>query len=254
MARYFLTLSYNGRNFNGWQVQDNTPNTVEQVLEEKLGMLLKEPVDIIGCGRTDTGVHARNYVAHFDTNTPDIISNKSHWIYKINTVLPADIAVSDIQAVQPTAHARFDALSRTYFYFVSRKKDPFRDPFTWYVYGDLDFEQMNKAAERLLGQHDFTSFSKLHTQTKTNNCTVTKAIWQKTGTNEWRFTITADRFLRGMVRAIVGTLVMVGKSKLSVADFEKIILALDRKAAGNNAPANALFLTGIAYPTNLFID
>ena len=254
MARYFLTLSYNGTNFNGWQVQDNTPNTVEQVLEEKLSMILKESIDIVGCGRTDAGVHAKNYVAHFDTATSDLISNKAHWIYKFNTVLPADIAISDIKEVREAAHARFEAVSRTYFYYLSRKKDPFRDPFTWYVYGDIDFEQMNRAAQVLLGTHDFTSFSKLHTQTKTNNCTVTKAIWQQTGDGEWRFTISADRFLRGMVRAIVGTLVMVGKNKLSITDFEAVIRAKDRQKAGNNAPANALFLTGISYPDSIYLQ
>jgi tRNA pseudouridine38-40 synthase len=254
MARYFLTLSYNGREYNGWQVQDNTPNTVEQVLEEKLSMLLKEDIDLIGCGRTDAGVHARNYVAHFDTNTADLISNKAHWIYKFNTVLPAGIAVSDIRKVRESAHARFDATARMYYYFISRKKDPFRDEYTWYVYGDIDFEIMNKAAEQLLGKHDFTSFSKLHTQTKTNICTISKAVWQKYGEEEWRFTITADRFLRGMVRAIVGTLVMVGKSKMTINDFSNIIKAMDRQKAGNNAPANALFLTGIHYPETVYSE
>lgn len=254
MARYFLILSYNGREYNGWQIQDNTPNTVEQVLEDKLSMLLKEDIDLIGCGRTDAGVHARNYVAHFDTQTADLISNKAHWIYKFNTVLPAGISVDDIRLVRDSAHARFDAVSRTYYYFVSKKKSPFRDAYTWYVYGDIDFEVMNKAAQILLGQHDFTSFSKLHTQTKTNVCTITKAVWHKSGEEEWRFTISADRFLRGMVRAIVGTLVMVGKNKLTISDFEKVIQSLDRQKAGNNAPANALFLTGIQYPNSVYSE
>lgn len=253
MARYFLTLSYNGTNYNGWQIQENTPNTVQQVLQEKLSMLLKERIELTGCGRTDTGVNAKNYVAHFDSHCLDLIENKKHWIYKFNTVLPPDVAIQDIQKVRDNAHARFDAKQRVYYYYVSRHKDPFRDAFSWYVYGELDFELMNKAAQILLEYEDFTSFSKLNTQNKTNICKITKAVWHRSNENEWRFTISADRFLRGMVRAIVGTLVMVGRNKITIADFRKIIEAKDRKVAGNNAPANALFLTGISYPKELFI-
>lgn len=254
MARYFLTLSYNGTDFNGWQIQDNTSNTVEQVLEEKLSMLLKEKIDLIGCGRTDSGVNAKNYVAHFDSNCADLLANKDHWIYKFNTVLPQTISVQNIQKVMDEAHARFYAKQRVYYYYLTSHKDPFRDHFSWYVYGDLDFELMNKAAATLLEYTDFTSFSKLHAQTKTNNCKITKALWQKSGPYEWRFTIKADRFLRGMVRAIVGTLVMVGKNKLTIGDFKTIIEAKDRKVAGNNAPANALFLTGVEYPKEIFSE
>ena len=254
MARYFLTLSYNGSGFNGWQVQDNTTNTVEQVLEDKLSMLLKEKIDLIGCGRTDAGVNAKNYIAHFDSHCADLLTNKNHWIYKFNNVLPPSISIQDIQKVADDAHARFYATERVYYYYVNRQKDPFRDQFSYYVYGDLDFELMNKAASILLEYTDFTSFSKLHTQSKTNNCKVTEAIWHKSGINEWRFTIRADRFLRGMVRAIVGTLVMVGKNKITIHDFRKIIEAKDRKVAGNNVPANALFLAGIKYPKELFSE
>jgi tRNA pseudouridine38-40 synthase len=254
MARFFLTLSYNGTDFNGWQVQENTPNTVEQVLEEKLSMLLKEKIDLVGCGRTDAGVHAKNYVAHFDSHCADLIENKNHWIYKFNTVLPATISVQNIQKVKPTAHARFEAQQRVYYYYLNQQRDPFREAYTWYVYGDLDFELMNKAAALLPEYEDFTSFSKVNTQTKTNNCKITKAIWQKSGSREWRFTISSDRFLRGMVRAIVGTLVMVGKNKITLDDFKKIIEAKDRKVAGNNAPANALFLVGIKYPKEVFSE
>jgi len=254
MARFFLTLSYNGKDFNGWQIQENTPNTVEQILEDKLSMILKEKIDLVGCGRTDSGVNAKNYIAHFDSHVGDLIANKTHWIYKFNTVLPQTISVQDIRKVKEDAHARFHASQRVYHYFLSQKKDPFRDQFTWYVYGDLDFELMNKAALLLLEHEDFTSFSKVNTQNKTNNCRITKAVWQKSGADEWRFTISADRFLRGMVRAVVGTLVMVGKNKIGLDDFVKIIQKKDRQAAGNNAPANALFLTGIDYPKDLFID
>ncbi|MBA2610616.1 MAG: tRNA pseudouridine(38-40) synthase TruA [Bacteroidetes bacterium] len=254
MARYFLTLSYNGTNFNGWQIQDNTPNTVQQVLEEKVSMILKERVEFSGGGRTDTGVNAKNYVAHFESNCKDLIENKDHWIYKFNTVLPIEISVQNIQSVLPAAHARYSATSRTYYYFIHRKKNPFIDNFSLYVYGDLDFELMNKAASFLLEYSDFTSFSKLHTQNKTNNCIITKAIWQKTNIDQWRFTISADRFLRGMVRAIVGTLLLVGKNKISLSDFKKIIEAKDRKAAGTNVEAKALFLVGINYPKEIFSE
>ncbi|MDP1802363.1 MAG: tRNA pseudouridine(38-40) synthase TruA [Bacteroidota bacterium] len=254
MARYFLTLSYNGTNFNGWQMQDNTANTVQQVLEEKVSMILKEKIEFSGCGRTDTGVNAKNYIAHFESNCKDLIGNKEHWIYKFNTVLPIEIAVQDIRAVLPEAHARYSARSRTYYYFIHQKKNPFIDNFSLYVYGDLDLELMNKAAAMLLEHTDFTSFSKLHTQNKTNNCVITKAIWQKTGDCQWRFTISADRFLRGMVRAIVGTLLLVGKNKISLNDFKKIIEAKDRNAAGPNVAPNALFLVGIYYPKEIFIE
>lgn len=254
MARYFLTLSYNGSGFNGWQIQENTPNTVEQVLEEKLAMILKEKIDLIGCGRTDAGVHAKNYVAHFDSHCPDLVENKAHWIYKFNTVLPPSVAIQNIQKVKDSAHARFEATQRVYYYYLSQQKNPFRDAYSWYVYGELDFDLMNIAAATLLEYTDFTSFSKLNTQNKTNNCKITKAIWQKSGDHEWRFTISADRFLRGMVRAIVGTLIMVGKYKISLDEFKKIIRAKDRQLAGSNAPANALFLTGIHYPKQLYSE
>ncbi|MBL7931537.1 MAG: tRNA pseudouridine(38-40) synthase TruA [Bacteroidia bacterium] len=254
MARYFLTLSYNGTDFNGWQIQENTPNTIQQVLEEKMSMLLKEKIEITGCGRTDTGVNAKNYVAHFDSHCADLIENKQHWIYKFNTVLPPTIAVSNIQRVKEGSHARFNATRRIYYYYISRQKNPFRDQFSWYVYGDLDFDLMNKAAAVLLNYQDFTSFSKLNTQNKTNICHITEARWLKSGEAEWRFSIAADRFLRGMVRAIVGTLIMVGKNKITIDDFKKIIEAKDRKAAGNNAPANALFLVGIEYPKEVYSE
>jgi tRNA pseudouridine38-40 synthase len=254
MARYFLTLSYNGKDFNGWQAQNNTPNTIQQVLEEKLSMILKEPVELVGCGRTDAGVNAKNYVAHVNLNGEDFNVNKNHWIYKFNTVLPPSISINNIKKVSDTAHARFDAEKRTYYYFVHQHKNPFIENYSYYVYGDVDFDLMNMAAAELYNYIDFTSFSKLHAQTKTNNCKITKALWQKINENEWRFTISADRFLRGMVRAIVGTLIQVGKNKITINDFKKIIEAKDRSKAGNNVPANALFLTGIKYPAHLFSE
>jgi tRNA pseudouridine38-40 synthase len=254
MPRFFLTLSYNGTGFNGWQIQDNTPNTVQQVLEEKMAMILQEKIELLGCGRTDAGVNAKNYIAQFDSKCADLISNKKHWIYKFNTVLPAGIAVQDIRKVRENASARFDAKQRVYHYYINLHKDPFSDAFSTYVYGDLDFELMNRAAAILLEYEDFTSFSKLHTQTFTNNCKITKAVWQKSNVNQWRFTISADRFLRGMVRAVVGTLLMVGKNKITLDDFRKIIEAKNRQAAGQNVAPNALFLVGVVYPKEVFID
>ena len=252
MTRYFLTLSYDGTDFNGWQVQENTPNTVQQVLEEKMSMLLKEKVSLTGCGRTDTGVHARHFVAHFDSANDALHTGAAQLLYKINTVLPPAVAVHGLKRVQQNAHARFDAEQRVYYYYLSRRKDPFRDRYTWHVYGDLDFDVMNLAAERLLRVRDFTSFSKHHTQTKTNLCVVRSAGWLQCGEHEYRFAISADRFLRGMVRAIVGTMVMLGRQKISLADFDGIIEAKDRARAGNNAPANALFLAGIKYPGHIY--
>jgi tRNA pseudouridine38-40 synthase len=254
MSRFFLQLSYNGSAYNGWQIQENSANTVQQTLEEKLGMLLKEKINLVGCGRTDTGVHARHYMAHFDSQHSDLLVNKKHWIYKFNTVLPGDIAVQDIHAVKDNAHARYDATDRVYYYYISLKKNPFRDNFTWQIYGELDFELMNDAAKILLEYEDFTSFSKLNTQNKTNLCKISRAVWQHSHTDEWRFSIKANRFLRGMVRSIVGTLVLVGKNKLSLQQFREIIEVRDRSKSGANAPAKALFLTGIHYPKEIFID
>ncbi len=254
MARFFLTLSYNGSDYNGWQSQENTPNTIQQVLEEKMAMILQESVELVGCGRTDTGVHAKNYVAHFNSHCLDLTENKKHWIYKFNTVLPSSISVNNIQKMKDAAHARFDAEQRTYYYFLHQQKNPFIENSSWYVYGDIDFELMNRAAAILLEHSDFTSFSKLHGQNKTNNCKIAKALWQKLSDHEWRFTITADRFLRGMVRAIIGTLILVGKNKISLADFTAVIEGKHRSLAGQNAPANALFLTGIKYPKEIFIE
>ncbi len=254
MSRYFLILSYDGTPYNGWQKQDNTPNTVQQVMQEKMSMVLHEKIDLVGCGRTDTGVHAKNYVAHFDSHRADLIENKKHWIYKFNKLFPASIAIQDIRPVNENAHARFSATRRTYYYYLSQQKNPFRDPFTKYVYGELDFEVMNKTASILSEYTDFTSFSKLNTQNKTNNCKIFRAQWLQCGPDEWRFSITSDRFLRGMVRAIVGTLILVGRNKITINDFRKIIETKSRKEAGPNAPANALFLVNIQYPETLFID
>jgi tRNA pseudouridine38-40 synthase len=252
MSRYFIKLAYNGTKYNGWQIQENTPNTIQQILQEKLLMLLQESIEVSGCGRTDTGVHARNFYANFNCET-DLSENPQHWVYKLNTVLPSDISVFSIQKVKEDAHARFDATARTYHYYVHQHKNPFIENFSWYQYGPIDFELMNKAAEILLDTKDFTSFSKLHTQVKTNICYVSEASWMQISDNEWCFVITADRFLRNMVRAIVGTLLLVGRNKITLSAFKKIIAEKKRTEAGMSAPAHGLFLAEIQYPEELFL-
>lgn len=253
MSRYFIKLAYNGSRYNGWQIQDNTPNTIQQVLEEKLAMLLKEQIEVVGCGRTDTGVHARCYYAHFNCRNTDLSANADHWVYKLNTVLPGDISVFSIHKMKDGAHARFDATERTYQYFLHQHKNPFIENFSWYQYGHIDFELMNIAAEALLNTSDFTSFSKVNSGTKTNICYVKEAQWIQLDEQEWCFIITADRFLRNMVRAIVGTLMQVGRNKITVSDFKKIIEEKNRESAGMSAPAHALFLTDIKYSADLFL-
>ncbi len=249
MPRYFIYLAFNGANYHGWQIQPNGI-TVQEVVEKALATLLRRETPVTGAGRTDAGVNARLMVAHFDTEepltTPDVIADR------LNRVLPPDVAVYAIRPVVPEAHCRFDALSRTYKYYLIDHKSPFLDAFACRYRGSLDFEAMNCAAEQLYRYIDFTSFSKLHTDVKTNNCKVTYAHWEKEG-EQWVFTITADRFLRNMVRAIVGTLLEVGRGKLTVEGFCRIIEQKDRCAAGTSVPGKALFLHDITYPDNLFL-
>jgi len=252
MARYFITLSYNGSNFNGWQIQQNTPNTVQQVLEEKFSLIFKEKIAVTGCGRTDTGVHAKNYVAHIDLTNPIESEKIDYFIYKLNKILPSSICIHEIKRVNDNAHARFDAEERVYHYYLARKNNPFKNQFTYVLFGELNFDLMNEAAQILLKHEDFTSFSKVHTQNKTNNCKITEARWIPCGENEWLFKIKANRFLRGMVRAIVGTLLDVGREKININEFEEIIKKKDRKFAGSNVPAQALFLSGIKYPNSIY--
>jgi len=253
MSRYFIELSYKGTRYNGWQVQDNTPHTIQQILEEKFSMYLKEKIEITGCGRTDTGVHAKNYFAHLDYSGLEIIENKDQCLFKLNTILPNDISLQDILPVTDNAHARFDATARTYHYFLHQKKNPFLEDISWYQYGELDFSEMNTAAAILPTSHDFTSFSKLNTQVNNNNCQVSVAEWKQLNDYEWCFEITADRFLRNMVRAIVGSLLLVGKNKINIDGFKNIIELKDRSEAGMSVPAHGLFLVNVAYPKELFL-
>jgi tRNA pseudouridine38-40 synthase len=248
MTRYFITLSYDGSNFNGWQIQQNTPNTVQGVLEENFSLIFKTDVSITGCGRTDAGVHARDYVAHTDLPENYPADALTSFVYKLNKILPPAISILSLVKVRPEAHARFDASARVYQYYIRTKKNPFRHMYTHYVFGAINFAAMNEAARYLCAYNDFTSFSKLHTDNKNNLCVISEAKWLPCGENEWLFKIKANRFLRGMVRAIVGTLLMVGRNKITVEDFKKIIEAKDRSRAGENAPAKALFLCGIQYP------
>lgn len=249
MQRYFIQLSYDGTAYHGWQVQENTFLTVQQVVNEMLSRLLNEPISVIGCGRTDTGVHAKEFFAHFDSNK-DLTKNTDWWIFKFNHALPKDIAIQKIIPVNEKANARFDAVSRTYQYIVSRKKDPFRINKALYLYGDINMEEMNKAANVLFEYIDFTSFARTHTQNATNNCTIYKAEWKEEN-GLLIFTISANRFLRNMVRAIVGTLLKVGKGKSSVDDFRKIIESKDRTKAGLSAIACGLYLVKVEYREGL---
>jgi tRNA pseudouridine38-40 synthase len=251
MPRYFVKLSYFGRDFNGWQIQKNSANTVQEVMQKAMGRLLKEKTELVGCGRTDTGVNARNFIAHFDS-IHDLLSRKEYWLAKFNAALPKGISADDLKKVADDVHARYNAVERMYHYFIITAKDPFLDPYAWHIHAPLDFLAMNEAASALMEYSDFTSFSKSNTQVKTNLCKINEALWQQCGPNEWKFVIRADRFLRGMVRAIVGTLVLVGQGRLSIREFRTIIEARDRKQAGQNAPAQGLFFAGVQYPNDIF--
>ena len=249
MSRYFIYFSYDGAAYHGWQVQPNAI-TVQQVLEDALSKLMRQPVPLVGAGRTDSGVNAACMVAHADF--PCEI-DAGQLIYKLNRILPPDIAVSDVRRVKDDAHARFDAVSRRYMYRVVTEKSPFLRNYACRVSGTVDFESMNKAACLLYEYTDFTSFSKLHTDVKTNNCKVTHAEWKQVGDSEWVFEIEADRFLRNMVRAIVGTLLMVGRGKMSIDGFRAVIENKARGEAGDSAPGEALFLVSVTYPESIFV-
>lgn len=247
--RYFIYLAYNGKNYCGWQIQPNGLS-VQEVLEKNLSILLRKEITIVGAGRTDSGVHARLMVAHFDsTEQPENLNGITE---KLNRILPKDIVVYKTVPVGKDAHARFDALSRTYQYFITTDKNPFRHELLYRIRCLPDMNLMNEACKVLFEYTDFTCFSKLHTDVKTNNCKIMTAEWQQHKNNTWVFTIQADRFLRNMVRAIVGTLIEVGKGKLSVEGFREVIESKNRGNAGASVPGNALFLTDIQYPSSLF--
>lgn len=251
VQRYFVELSYKGTNYCGWQIQPNA-NTVQAELEKALSTLLRTDISTTGAGRTDTGVHASFFVAHFDSVQKNLNWDQK-FLISLNELLPKDIAVKEIVAVVPEAHARFSALSRTYEYRISRFKDPFSLDSSWLFKAPLDVDAMKEASSTLLYFSDFTSFSKLGSDVKTNNCKIFFALWESQQ-SQLVFTIRADRFLRNMVRAIVGTLIDVGRGKTSVEGFQRIIKAKDRSMAGTSAPPEGLFLTSIEYPVNIFIE
>jgi tRNA pseudouridine38-40 synthase len=242
--RYALELAYRGTNYHGWQIQPNA-SSVQEEIERRLSQLTGNiPVSVVGCGRTDTGVHASYYVLHFDS-AKELDANQL--VYKLNKMLPADISIFSAQEVTADFHARFSAVSRTYRYFIHQKKNPFSLD-SYHLVTELDFAAMNRAAEKLLGTQDFTSFSKLHTDVKTNICTVSEAKWYQLAENSWYFEIKADRFLRNMVRAVVGTLLEVGYGNLSGEEITRIIESKDRGEAKLSVPAKGLFLVDIQYP------
>lgn len=245
--RYFIYLSYDGARYHGWQIQPNGIS-VQEVLNKALSTLLREPIEVTGAGRTDAGVNASLMVAHFDCQQT---TDNGQLTYRLNKLLPPDIVIHKIQQVKDDAHARFSATSRTYHYYIITEKSPF-EPYAYRFPQPLDFDKMNEAAKTLFDYIDFTSFSKLHTDVKTNNCHIITARWEQLSPIKWQFTITADRFLRNMVRAIVGTLLDVGRGVLTIEQFREIIEKKDRCSAGTSVPGNALFLADVTYPEGIF--
>ncbi len=243
--RYFIELQYNGKNFHGWQIQPNA-RTVQAELNEKISILLKQPVETTGAGRTDTGVHAKQFFAHFDFAN-DISRNLVSLTHKMNSFLPDDICIQRIIPVSPDAHVRFDALSRTYKYYITTHKSVFQNEYAWQIFHKLDTGLMQESSNLIMKYNNFKSFSRLHSDNKTNICRIFSAGWS-TDNHLLIFTIKADRFLRNMVRAIVGTMVGVGRNKITPSHFEEIIKSKDRSLAGESAPAKGLFLYEIEYP------
>lgn len=245
--RYFITLSYDGTAYHGWQIQPNGAS-VQGEIERGLRLLLRQEVSITGAGRTDTGVHARMMVAHFDL--PEGLPagfDERQLAYKLNKLLPRDIAVQQIEQVSDDLHARFSAVSRTYHYYIYTQKSPFERHYSCLMPYQLDFARMNEAARVLMEYDDFGAFCKSHTDVKTTICHVTKAEWHQTSATTWYFEITANRFLRNMVRAVVGTLVEVGRGRLTIDEFRRVIEGKRRSDAGESMPGNALFLERIEY-------
>jgi len=249
LLRYFLKLAYCGTNFHGWQIQPNG-YTVQEHLNKHLSLLLRKDINVSAAGRTDTGVHAKEMFAHFDwEQSLESIADLKN---TLNKVLAPDVVIDDILAVKPDAHTRFDATERSYEYWINRERSPFKHNLAANIYYPLNLEEMQAATELLIAKRDYTSFSKSRTQTKTNICDIRKAYWEDNG-DQWVFHISADRFLRNMVRAIVGSLLEVGKGKMSLDDFQKMIEARDRKLAGQSVPAQGLYLNRVVYPQDIFI-
>ena len=248
ILRYFFEISYKGTNYHGWQIQQNA-NSVQQVVQEKLKLLLNKNIDIVGSGRTDTGVHAKTQFFHADFHSE---LNCSDFRYHLNAVLPYDICVRSIRPVTKDAHARFDAISRSYRYFILNEKDPFRIGEAYIYHKELNMDRLKVASELLVGKYNFESFSKVKTQVNNFICEVHTAKWSGSE-HDAVFEIKANRFLRGMVRAIVGTLLLINEGKMEPGQITEIISGRDRKLAGRSVPADGLFLWAVDYPDQIFI-
>ena len=262
--RYSIRLSYDGSAFCGWQIQNNA-RTVQGELEKALSTLLGTATSVVGAGRTDSEVNAINYIAHFDTSD-EVSINAEQLCYKLNAILPREVAVHEVSAIENEFHARFDARSREYHYFIHFRKDPFCEKYSYRMRYPLDMERMNEAAKHLLGEHDFSCFEKVGGNNATSICTITEAAWSAYTPDHAKmmgypcqpgdyivFKIRANRFLRNMVRAVVGTLFEVGRGKLSIEGFRQVIEMKDRGKAGTSAPGHALFLEDVGYPEDIFI-
>ena len=248
VQRYFIYLAYDGTNYHGWQIQPNGIS-VQECLMKALSTFLRREIEVIGAGRTDAGVHASLMVAHFDS---DELLDTTSVTDKLNRLLPPDISIYRVCRVRPDAHARFDATARTYKYYVTTSKYPFNRQYRWRLYNQLNYERMNEAARILFEYNDFTSFSKLHTDVKTNICHITHAEWTQEDDATWVFTIRADRFLRNMVRSLVGTLVDVGRGRYTPQQFREIVESRDLSRSSGGAPAQGLFLSDVVYPADVF--
>ncbi|MHA8086224.1 tRNA pseudouridine(38-40) synthase TruA [Aquirufa sp. Wall-65K1] len=251
MSRYLLQFSYDGGFFHGFQIQQNAVS-VQSELENALGTLAGIPVDLVGSSRTDTGVHALEQFAHFDIQE-EAYQPKEDWVYRLNRILPASLAIQAIYQVPDDFHARFDATARTYEYRISQSKDPFSKEYAYWFETPLNVEAMNEAAQILLHHRDFQSFSKVKTDVTTFDCHISLAVWRREG-HQLIFTIQGNRFLRGMVRAVVGTLIEIGLGKWNQQDLLRILAAKDRKQAGRAVPAHGLHLIQVAYPALTFVS
>jgi tRNA pseudouridine38-40 synthase len=245
--RYALAFQYVGTNYHGWQIQPNA-HSVQAELQKALSVLHQEEIELVAAGRTDTGVHAELMYAHFDSLKD---WEAREFIHRLNSMLPRDIAVIRLHRVQADFHARFDAISRSYRYQICSSKQAFMDQRAYYFPFDLALEKMNQAAQLLVGEHDFSCFSKAHTQTFTNNCSLQNAVWAKTDYG-YKFEVTANRFLRNMVRAMVGTLIEVGENKREPSSMATLLASKNRSQAGASAPAHGLYLTNVVYPAETF--
>ena len=243
MNRYFVTFAYDGTNYHGWQIQPNG-NSVQEELQHALSTILRRDIEVVGAGRTDAGVHARHMAAHFET---DVDFDCSQLAYKLGRLLPRDISVYDVYPVDSDMHARFSARRRTYHYYVHTRKDPFLRHYSCELHYALDYRLMNEAAAYLLKVSDFAAFCKAHTDVKTTLCDVTEAVWVSDSDHQWHFRISANRFLRNMVRAVVGTLVEVGRHRMTLDEFKQVVASGNRSRAGESMPACALFLEEVEY-------